>query len=67
MVLVQKSPFFQVLFLGNKAQDNVSYDILEQTKSLSRLLKQEVQKVEKLTFMPLARLPINHVLYNVHC
>ena len=29
MVLVQKSPFFQLLFLGNIGQENVFYDILE--------------------------------------
>ena len=30
MVLVQKWPFFQLFFLGNIAQENVFYDILEQ-------------------------------------
>ena len=30
MVLFQKGPFFQLLFLGNIAQENVFYDILEQ-------------------------------------
>ena len=29
MVLVQKWPFFQVLFLGNIGHENVFYDILE--------------------------------------
>ena len=29
MVLVQKWPFFQPFFLGNVAQENVFYDILE--------------------------------------
>ena len=29
MVLVQKWPFFQLLFLGSIGQDNVFYDILE--------------------------------------
>ena len=29
MVLVQNSPFFHVLFLGNIGQENVFYDILE--------------------------------------
>ena len=29
MVLVQKSPFFQLFFLGNVGQNNVFYDILE--------------------------------------
>ena len=37
-------------FLGNKGQDNVIYDILEQKKRDFRLYKQEVQKVEKLPF-----------------
>ena len=30
MVLVQKLPNFQLFFLGNKGQENVFYDILEQ-------------------------------------
>ena len=30
MVLVQKWEFFQLFFLGNIGQGNVSYDILEQ-------------------------------------
>ena len=30
MALVQKWPFFQLLFLGNIDQENVFYDILEQ-------------------------------------
>ena len=29
MVLVQKWPFFQRLFLGNTGQENVFYDILD--------------------------------------
>ena len=29
MVLVQKWPFFQLLFLGNIAKENVFYDIVE--------------------------------------
>ena len=37
-------------FLGNIGQKNVFYDILEPKKRLSRLQKQEVQKVEKLSF-----------------
>ena len=30
MVLLQKWPFFQLFFLANLGQENVSYDILEQ-------------------------------------
>ena len=30
MVLVQKGSFFQLFFLGNIEQENVSYDIVEQ-------------------------------------
>ena len=37
-------------FLGNIEQENVFYDILKQKKRLSRLFKQQVQKVEKWTF-----------------
>ena len=29
MVLIQKLPFFQLFFLGNIGQENVSHDILE--------------------------------------
>ena len=29
MVLVQKGPFFQLIFLGNIGQKNVFYNILE--------------------------------------
>ena len=52
MVLVYKWPFFLTFFLWNIAQKNVFYGILEQKKTLSRLSKQEVQKFEKLTFLP---------------
>ena len=37
MVLVQKWPFFHLFFLGNIGQKNVSYDIQEPKKRLSRL------------------------------
>ena len=50
MVLVQKWPFFQLFFLANLGQENVSYDILERKKHLSTLEKQTVQKVEKMPF-----------------
>ena len=33
------------LFLGNKSQENIFYDTLESKKRLSRLKKEEVQKV----------------------
>ena len=42
--------FPTLFFLGNIGQENVVYDILERKKRLSRLQKQEIQKVEKLTF-----------------
>ena len=50
MVLVQKWPFFQLLFLGNIGQKNVLYDILELKKRFSRLKKQQVQRVKKITY-----------------
>ena len=51
MILMQKWPYFQVFLLGNIYQINVSYDILELKERLSRLKKQQVQKVEKLRFL----------------
>ena len=50
MVLLQKWSFFQLFFLGNIGQENVFYDIVERKKRFSKLQKQRVQKVEKLTF-----------------
>ena len=53
MVLVQKWPFFQLSFLGNIRQENVSYDILQRKNVvLFRLWKQEFKKVEKFRFFP---------------
>ena len=49
MVLVQKWPIFQ-LFLCNIGQENAFYDILEGKNDFVAYKKQEVQKVEKLTF-----------------
>ena len=34
MALVQKWPFFQLFFLGNKGHENVFYDILERNHTL---------------------------------
>ena len=50
MVLVQKWPFFTLLFLGNIGQENVFDDILEPKNAFQDCKKQEVQKVENLTF-----------------
>ena len=43
--------FPNFFFLGNIGRENVFYEILERKKSLSTLEKQEVQKLEKLTFL----------------
>ena len=49
MVFVQKWPFFHLCFFGgNIGYKNVFYDILDRKKRLSRLKKQEVQKVKKI-------------------
>ena len=51
MVLVQKWPFFQlVFFLANIGQENVFDDILERKNAFLGYKKKQVQKVEKLTF-----------------
>ena len=47
MVLVQKWPFFELLFLGNIGQENVFYDILEQ-KILFQALKTRSLKSRKI-------------------
>ena len=46
MVLVQKLPFFQLFFLGNKGQENVFYDILQQ-KNASLTYKKKTFKKSK--------------------
>ena len=58
MVLVQKWPYFKLFLLGNRGLENVFYDILEQKKSLFRPKKQEVQKVEKLTFFQMSSMAL---------
>ena len=47
-----KNGHFSFFVLGNIDQGNVFYDILERQKRHPRLQKQEVRKVEKLTFFP---------------
>ena len=50
MVLVQKWPVFQLLFLGNIGQENVFYDILEHKKAFLGYKKKQVQTVKNLTY-----------------
>ena len=50
MVLVQKWPFFQLLFLGNIGHKNVFYDILKRKNTFLGYKTAEVEKVEKLPF-----------------
>ena len=42
--------YFKLFFLGNIGQENVFYDILEGKNAFLGYKKQEVLKVEKLTF-----------------
>ena len=58
MVLAQKWSFFNLSFLGNIGQENVSYDILEQTNTLLGYKKKEVQKVEKMQFFQRGQLMV---------
>ena len=44
MVLVQKWPFFQLFFFGNKGQENVFYDILEEKNALLGYKKKKFKK-----------------------
>ena len=50
MVLVQKWPFSQFLFLGNIGQRKCLLRNSRKKNCLSKLQKQEVQKVEKFSF-----------------
>ena len=50
MFLVQKWPFLQSFFLDNIGQKNVFYVILKRKNQFSRLQKQEVKKLERMTF-----------------
>ena len=50
MVLVQKWPFFQLFFLGNKPQKNVFYDILERKNVFLEYKKKKFKQTKKLTF-----------------
>ena len=44
MVLVQKSPFFQLSFLGNFSQENVFNDILERVNAFLGFEKKKFKK-----------------------
>ena len=44
MVLVQKWPFFQPFFLGNRGQENVFYDILERENAFLGYKKKKFKK-----------------------
>ena len=50
MVLVQKWQFFHLFNIRKIGQENIFENVLARKKSLSRLQKQEVKKVEKLGF-----------------
>ena len=44
MVLVQKWPFFQLFFLRNTGQENIFYDILEQTNAFLGYKNKKLKK-----------------------
>ena len=50
MVLVQKWPFFQLFFLGNKGQENVFYDILERKKAFLDYKNKKIKKSKNWHF-----------------
>ena len=50
MVLVQKWPFFQLLFLSNFDQENVFYDILERQNAFLRYKNKKSKKPNKWHF-----------------
>ena len=50
MVLVQKWPFFQLLFLGIIGQENVFYDILEQENAFLGYKNKKFEKSKNWHF-----------------
>ena len=50
MVLVQKLPFYQLFFLGNKDQENVFYDILEQKNAFLSYKNKNIKKSKNWHF-----------------
>ena len=50
MVLVQKFPFFQLLFLGNIQQENVFYDILERKNAFLSYKNNKFKKSKNCNF-----------------
>ena len=50
MLLVQKWPYFQLFFLGNIAQKNVIYDILEPKNACRGYKNNKIQKVKNWDF-----------------
>ena len=50
MVLVQKWPFFQLIFLGNIGHENVFYDILEREDAFLGYKNNKFKKSKKLHF-----------------
>ena len=51
MVFLQKSPFFQLSFLGNIRQENVFYDIVERTNAFLSYKKKKFNKSKNLHFL----------------
>ena len=51
MVLVQKWPFFQLIFFGNIGEENVFYDILER-KNAFLAYKNKKSKSGKIDIFP---------------
>ena len=50
MVLVQKWPFLHLVFLGNKVQENVFYDILERKNAFLRYKNMTFKKTKNYDF-----------------
>ena len=50
MVLVQNRKFFQILFLGNIAEEKVFYEILERINAFLDYKNKKFKKSKQLTF-----------------
>ena len=51
MVLVKNWPFFQLFFLGNIGQENVSYDILERKNAFVGYKKKKFKNSKNCYFL----------------
>ena len=65
MVLVQKCPFFHLFFLGNIAEGNVFYDIVERKNALLGYKNKTFNKSKTWHFCILGNIVQENVFYDI--